>query len=393
MNGKLVQGSALLVNCLTTLGTLLFILYLIMGSTFLFLTGCMMLVLGLYPRIYLRMVSQSFSFNNHENDKMVLTNGDTGELSLTFINRSALPMIGSCEVEHDPYFRLVGENPSENRLIFPLSVQKRQSATLTLPFETVGRGIGRVTKLTVSLNDPLKLLSCRLRYEYVRKTVVIYPRKKPVMGNDGQQLVKEGPHSHPSSLFVDRSLPIGTRDYVQGDSLKDIHWKATARKGDLQTKLVEKTIGMTWSFVILLGPNMPKHEIASLEEQLSALARLAELAHKRDIDFNLIVNTKPMGRSLIIQTPFGSDRSHYFRVMERLAAIQVNFLRIDPKLTIREITRGLREPRVLFFAGSVKEVLDDPLLLNWQRKGLHLYKIEESGSVVPLQKGGEAIAK
>jgi len=42
-------------------------------------------------------------------------------------------------------------------------------------------------------------------------------------------------------LFQDPILTIGVRDYHHGDSLKRIHWKSTARLGQLQTKVYEPT--------------------------------------------------------------------------------------------------------------------------------------------------------
>lgn len=392
MTGRIVKEPTYLISSLTFVGGFLFLLYLFNGSGLLFFVSCFLLGLGLYPRFYLRMVSQAVEFEN-KRAKYYITNGDSGDLLLHFQNASRLPAIGVCLLAHDSVIKMVGEGTTlEKKYEFPFSIQPRTSTQITLPYKTLSRGMGRVNTLTLRLMDPLKLWSVRIHYEYVRQEVVSFPKKQAVNGLDDVQLLKEGSHSRPYSLFEDRALPIGTRDYTQGDPLKNIHWKATARKGELQTKLVEKTVGLTWSLFVLIGANMSKQAIENLELQLSAMARLAEIALKNDIQFNLVLNTKPAGRSLILQTPFGSDRPHYFRTMERLSAIQANFLRINPKLAIREFSRGLRDTRVIMFAGAVSEVIDDPILSNWKKKGHHLYTIEESGRIQPLLKGGVSFA-
>lgn len=388
MKPQLQKGSAVLVDVLLTLGILLFIIGLFNGSKLVFVIACFILTLGLYPRIYLKLALQAFIYDNSRK-KQILTNGDEGELVFNFANKGRLPIMGICHFLYDPVFQLEQANQSSaNSFQFIFSVQKRESLEVRLPFMAVSRGIGHLHELTINLSDPLKLLTARLRYDFIRQEIVIYPKRQPVGGLEQTQLLKEGPHQNRNSLFYDRSLPIGTRNYIQGDSLKAIHWKATARMGTLQTKLVEKTMGLTWTFVVLIGSNMNKENVELLEDQLSSFARLAELAHKQGIDFELIINTKPMGRALILHTPAGNDRPHYFRVMERLAMIQVNFLRVDPKLAIREMTRSFVQPRVLFFAGAYKEILNDPILSHWIRRGHQLYQVEKAGAIIPMLKGG-----
>src|SRR5512142_3070033 len=47
-------------------------------------------------------------------------------------------------------------------------------------------------------------------------------------------------------LFEDASRPRGVRDYMPSDALKHIHWRATARVGELQVKVYEPTISYQW---------------------------------------------------------------------------------------------------------------------------------------------------
>jgi uncharacterized protein (DUF58 family) len=391
MKPKITRGSTTLIDSLTVVGGLFFLIDLFNGSLLLFMLSCFMLVLGIYPRFYISYVSRCITFMNSREKRFVIA-GDQVELLFSIANSAPLPVLGEVHVTCDPVLHIEGKTVLDKKYMVPISVHGQSTLEMSLPFSTMQRGVGRITQLDVHLSDPLRLLKCQIEYEFVRKEVVIYPKKQAVAGEGTFSLLKEGTKANPFSLFHDLSLPIGTRDYRPGDSLKAIHWKATARKNELQTKLVEKTIGITWSFVVLIGQNMGKEAVLQLEDQLSTLARLTELAYKQGIMFDLYINTKPMGRGLITQTLEGHDRAHYFKIMERLARIQVNFLRIDPKLAIREMNKAFQNPRILFLAGAVDEITEDPLLKQWVRKGHRIISIGEAGQLKPIGKGGERIA-
>src|SRR5690606_37948708 len=47
------------------------------------------------------------------------------------------------------------------------------------------------------------------------------------------------------SLFTDPIRTRGIRDYSPHDRFRDVHWKATARRGHLQTKVYDPSTGMT----------------------------------------------------------------------------------------------------------------------------------------------------
>ena len=42
-------------------------------------------------------------------------------------------------------------------------------------------------------------------------------------------------------MFQDPTRPVGVRDYQHGDSLRHVHWKASARLQSLQVKIFEPT--------------------------------------------------------------------------------------------------------------------------------------------------------
>jgi uncharacterized protein (DUF58 family) len=71
-------------------------------------------------------------------------------------------------------------------------------------------------------------------------------------------------------LLEDPSRVIGVRDYVYGDSLRRIHWKATARTLQLQSKVYEPTT--TYTMILFLNVNTQFDTIYGLQPELQELA-------------------------------------------------------------------------------------------------------------------------
>ena len=71
--------------------------------------------------------------------------------------------------------------------------------------------------------------------------LMVYPRILPLekLGIPSKQLC--GNIRVKNNIFPDPVLTLGVRDYHYGDSLKRIHWKSTARTGQIQTKIFEPT--------------------------------------------------------------------------------------------------------------------------------------------------------
>ena len=94
------------------------------------------------------------------------------------------------------------------------------------------------TKLTV--RDPFGATVRHLRLDD-RNGVLVYPRMVP-MSNFVVSPRQPLGDMKPATPLVDDPMRItGVRPYVPGDSPRRIHWRATARTGDLQTRVFESS--------------------------------------------------------------------------------------------------------------------------------------------------------
>jgi len=233
------------VGLLTLLGILLAFAALT-GQTALFLFALALLgaagLSRLWWRYCLARVEYRRRFSAHR-----LRFGDELTLEVEVVNRKVLPL-SWLEVEDEIPRALP---PARGRVFASLSPARDVLASLSAyrPFERVRRRYsfpGRARGEHVF--GPVRLRSGDLfgfvtREETLELTesVVVYPRLLALseLGIPAREF--SGDLRARSWLFEDPSRMAGAREYRPGDSLRRIHWPATARAGSLQSRVFEAT--------------------------------------------------------------------------------------------------------------------------------------------------------
>src|SRR5947209_11626580 len=100
--------------------------------------------------------------------------------------------------------------------------------------------------------------------------LLVYPLVVPLTRFNLPSRHPFGERRAPRRLLEDPSRVIGIRDYAYGDSLRRVHWKATARTMQLQSKVYEATT--TYTLVIFLNVVAYFDTIRGLQPELQELA-------------------------------------------------------------------------------------------------------------------------
>lgn len=106
---------------------------------------------------------------------------------------------------------------------------------------TVRRGLFRIGPVELESSGPFGMLR-RLAVAQDASWITVLPQAVDLAR--GWPLGHRPVHQVPRrrSLFEDPSRFQGIREYRPGDSLRRVHWRATARSGQLQVKLFEPTV-------------------------------------------------------------------------------------------------------------------------------------------------------
>jgi uncharacterized protein (DUF58 family) len=124
--------------------------------------------------------------------------------------------------------------------------------------------------------------------------LLVYPLVAPLTRFNLPSRHPFGDRAAPRRLLEDPSRTIGVRDYIYGDSLRRVHWKATARKMQLQSKVYEATT--TYTLVIFLNI-MTQFDVVHgvqpeiLELAICSAASVADWALNEGYAVGLFANT------------------------------------------------------------------------------------------------------
>ncbi|HEX3529463.1 MAG TPA: DUF58 domain-containing protein [Thermoanaerobaculia bacterium] len=158
----------------------------------------------------------------------------------------------------------------------------RGEALLTYRLHSTRRGLFRIGPAVVEASGPFGLVR-RFRVEPDVRFLTVYPRT--VALGQGWPLGHQPIHQVPRrrSLFEDPSRFLGVRPFRPGDGLRRIHWRATARSGELQVKVFEPAVLAGALIAVEMGsaayPNLKEGEPEGdlrVEAVITAAASLAD---------------------------------------------------------------------------------------------------------------------
>ncbi len=184
------------------------------------------------------------------------------------------------------------------------------------------RGYYDIGPLTVTSGDILGFYP-RLEYRKDIEHIVVYPRLYPVAEADLPSIYPMGETKAPRYIFEDPTRPIGVRDYNFQDSLRYIHWKASARHQKLKVKVFEPTTTLKVAFFIAVDSFTLRDDADTerFELGISAAASLARFVIENRSSAGVYVNSRLVDLSGPVKTRPGSDTGHLVAILESLAKV------------------------------------------------------------------------
>ncbi len=208
--------------------------------------------------------------------------------------------------------------------------------------------------------------------------LIVYPKIIPFANVKLPSRSPIGTLRHTQPIFEDPSRVRGKRDYVAGDSLRRVDWKATAALGRLQVKQFEPSIALETA--IFLNLNVDEYEqrtrLDATELAIVIAASLANWIIGKRQSAGLSVNgADPIGTEEKPQAlPPRKGRAHLTRLLDVLARIRSIPTTPFAQMLQHEIPHLPWGTTAILITGAV----DDPLfdeIFRARRAGLNVVLI------------------
>lgn len=239
----------------------------------------------------------------------------------------------------------------------PIQFQKRdflrqvivdagQSAQLEYSVRPVQRGVYTFGKLNVFISSPFKLVKKRLVFDE-DQSVKVYPsfiqmRQYDFMAIDNrlkQQGLKKIRRIGHTQEFEQ------IKEYVTGDDVRSINWKATAKQAGLMVNQYQDERAQPIYLLIDTGRvmKMPFNGLSLLDYSINSALAFSNVALQKKDKVGLLSFSNEAGNLL----PATAKRTHLFTILEALYNIQTRYLDSDFGLLYSWVKKKINQRSLL----------------------------------------------
>jgi uncharacterized protein (DUF58 family) len=273
--------------------------------------------------------------------------GDNITLDISVTNAKLLPLpwiMAQEEVPRGVTFLKGKLSPSykSNREVLSnfLSLSWYHKITRRYPVQCQKRGVFIFGPAVVSSGDPFGFFRKKIVYEKADR-LLVYPKILPLEDIGIPSRHPFGDLRVKRHLFEDPVLVMTTREYVNGDPMKHIHWKSTARLQRLQSRVFEHTTTIDMALFVdtrtaadtnywsIISPDF-------LETAILTAAAISNHSFKEGYKVGLYANEYYYQSEHLMKLAPSNNPDQFRSILEGLAQIQgIPALTMD-KLLLRE---------------------------------------------------------
>jgi len=256
--------------------------------------------------------------------------GETVDLSLRVTNRKLLPIPWLRVQDEFPSLLNVVDgtvestvDPTVNHLTTILSLRWYERVTWHYQVHCGHRGYYPVGPVHIQSGDLFGFFSSRVVLPPV-DWLIVYPRMQPITKLVFPPKEPLGNTRADQRIFEDPIRTVGIRDYVPQDAFKRIHWKATARRQQLQVRVYEPTT----THQLVIFPNiatLPRHYQGVVPGLLERIISVAASVAGYAIDQRYLVGILANGCWPLSDQPLkvlpSRDPAQLVHILEALAAV------------------------------------------------------------------------
>jgi uncharacterized protein (DUF58 family) len=207
-----------------------------------------------------------------------------------------------------------------------VSLAPGEKATIRYDLHCQRRGYYRLGPLHLRTGDWVDLMRDQ-EAAWPDDTLIVYPRLVPLRRLGLPSRLPFGDLPSQQRIFKDPSRFFGVRDYSPGDSLRQIHWKSSARADHLLVKRFQPSIAL--NTLICLNLNVEEYALRSRPTAgetgiVVAASIAAHLIEKRQsVGLAALGMDAVTGQAGLQVIPPARGRQHLMRLLETLARAEM----------------------------------------------------------------------
>lgn len=270
--------------------------------------------------------------------------------------------------------------------MYSLGMYERVSHRYTLVCHR--RGWHRLGPVKMVANDPFGMASRQMELEK-QEGVLVYPRVVPMTDLIVPARQPLGDMKPATPLVEDPMRMSGVRPYIPGDSPKRIHWRATARTGEMQTRVFEPSatpVAAIFLDTITFSHLWEGQNSDLLELSVTVAASMATQLLEGRHQVGVYANAPIPNRARTVRISPGRRPGQLTRILEHLAMLAPAFGDRIEKMISEELSRLPWGASIVVVTSRVSPELQRTLLRLARAGGVQrfvLVAIGEQPELVP----------
>ncbi|HTI13997.1 MAG TPA: DUF58 domain-containing protein [Dictyobacter sp.] len=247
-------------------GAILVILSILAHQPLLLIVGVTMLIILGIIDTWGYYCLHNLHYQRHLSEQRVLF-GEKITFGITLENEKILPLPlleisdtlpTELQIEEIPVRRPTNSNLTTLDLFFSLRWYERVTKYYTM--HCLQRGVHKIGPVRLRSSDLFGFISREIQFTSgLDDYILVYPLVLPLSSFQLPSRRPFGDLRTPRRLLEDPSRVVGVRQYVHGDNLRRVDWKATARTLSLQSKVYEETTTYTLSLFLNASTQLDMH--------------------------------------------------------------------------------------------------------------------------------------
>ncbi|GFR35476.1 DUF58 domain-containing protein [Thermobrachium celere] len=285
-----------------------------------------------------------FLFANQNVDKVICTTKDEVNINTEIVNSSVLPIP---YVEVDNILSAKGDFKKEYFSLMPL-----EKVALNDKIKFNYRGIYNLGPIEVVLWDVFGII-CFKKTIKIDKSIFVYPKLHHIEKITLPNVKPLGIHRSRISTDEDYTSIRNIRNYIVGDNLKRVHWKLTAKRGEMQVKEYDASASSSVN-IILDMTNVYKN--LDLEEAAAEVCiSIVEYLLRNKVETNLIIVSKRL------HYVDGKNINDFYKFNNTITGVKAEGS-IDLIDAVKDKLRINKQSSVLFITGELSKYKYDRLI-------------------------------